>query len=278
MDDDALFSQVSMYTCETMHKIRELAHQHQHQHQHIIPYSKKTQNNNNTFNILFFDTETTGLIPRGNLNATTVSLFPHIVQLAYLVYNVESGRIVLANNHIIKVGPDVEITPGSELVHGISAAKCSAEGIPIHIAMAQFTDACRMAPFGIICHNTDFDTKLIRAEFLRLRQTRDTKKNMEYFLNRLPTMYCTMKNTTEFCQLPHLRECFKNKKDSGDNYKWPKLDELHFKLFGEKPRNLHDAMNDVIITVRCFMKYYYDYDVSKQMVFNLLLKPLIHDL
>jgi DNA polymerase-3 subunit epsilon len=52
---------------------------------------------------------------------------------------------------------------------------------------------------------------------------------------------CTMKQTTAFCRL------------SGEyGYKWPKLSELHYKLFRTGFADAHNASADISITAKCF--------------------------
>ena len=53
---------------------------------------------------------------------------------------------------------------------------------------------------------------------------------------------CTMIRSTDYCQLP----------GRYGKYKWPKLEELHFKLFGESFEGAHDALADIRATMRCY--------------------------
>ena len=50
-------------------------------------------------------------------------------------------------------------------------------------------------------------------------------------------------------------------KDGREYIKFPKLQELHDKLFQSVPNNLHNSMNDVIVCLRCFYKMIYDKDI-----------------
>ena len=45
------------------------------------------------------------------------------------------------------------------------------------------------------------------------------------------------------------------------NLKYPKLIELHEKLFDKSPNNLHNSFNDILVTLRCFMKLKYNLDL-----------------
>jgi hypothetical protein len=52
-----------------------------------------------------------------------------------------------------------------------------------------------------------------------------------------------MTSTTNYCAIPVKY-----------GYKWPSLQELHFKIFGENFEDAHDASIDVSITFKCFIE------------------------
>ncbi len=52
---------------------------------------------------------------------------------------------------------------------------------------------------------------------------------------------CTMKVSTDYCRIP-----------GPYGYKWPKLSELHIKLFGRDFDEAHDASVDINATEKCF--------------------------
>jgi hypothetical protein len=45
--------------------------------------------------------------------------------------------------------------------------------------------------------------------------------------------------------------------------KYPKLIELHQKLFNTSPNNLHNSFNDILVTLRCFIKLKHNLDLNK---------------
>lgn len=47
----------------------------------------------------------------------------------------------------------------------------------------------------------------------------------------------------DYCQIP-----------GAHGFKWPKLEELHEKLFGCAFDGAHDAMNDVMATAKCYFE------------------------
>ena len=139
--------------------------------------------------ILYFDTETTGLVPG------------QICQLSYIM---QDGDNLSARNMFFSVD-NVEYS--AQMVHGFSMEKLSElsggkrfEDF-IDVIEKDFSKADM-----IISHNTAFDFMFMRAEFERLNK-------IFYIKNE----FCSMKKTTGICKL---------KRSRGQGYKYPKLNEL----------------------------------------------------
>ena len=60
--------------------------------------------------ILVLDTETTGLADTKIMNPDTLNLWPHIVQLSYVVYDVDKNVLLDIHDSIIKVKDGVTIS------------------------------------------------------------------------------------------------------------------------------------------------------------------------
>ena len=112
--------------------------------------------------------------------------------------------------------------------------------------------------------NIEFDINMIKIELLRNiyhtidspQQLRLYKHNLHYLTN-FPNIYCTLKETILFCNIRLISK-------SGVPYlnlKYPKLIELHEKLFQTIPTNLHNSFNDILVTLRCFMKFKHNIDL-----------------
>ena len=180
---------------------------------------------------LFFDTETTGLPRNYNAPLSDLDNWPRLVQLAWVVYNNQEEKIGEAN-YIIK--PEGFLIPEqASNVHGISTEKALAEGQALENVLDQFAQAIQEAKI-LIAHNMSFDEKIMGAEFMR--------KKMEHDLFNTIRV-CTKEEATDYCQLP-----------GNYGYKWPRLDELHIKLFGENFDGAHDALADVKACARCFFE------------------------
>ncbi|MFI5294206.1 MAG: 3'-5' exonuclease [Thermodesulfovibrionales bacterium] len=179
---------------------------------------------------LFFDTETTGLPRNWNAPVSDLGNWPRLVQIAWLLYDAD-GRKVLGQDYIIKP-QGFTIPRDAARIHGITTEKAEKNGISLRSVLEDFSGSIGRARY-LVAHNVRFDEKIVGAEFLREGVTDklcQTKK------------ICTMTATTHFCKLPG---------NYGD-YKWPKLSELHFKLFNEEFAEAHNAVVDIEACAKCF--------------------------
>lgn len=178
---------------------------------------------------LFFDTETTGLPKSYRASVEKISNWPRLVQLAYLLFD-EHGDLISKGDFIIK--PEGFTIPNQATkIHGISTEKAIQQGVSLTSVLNTFKELIEKADF-LVAHNMDFDEKIIGAELIR-----------NDFINLIPdkNKICTMKSTIDFCRIV-----------GNYGFKWPKLSELHFKLFNSNFENAHNAINDIEITAKCF--------------------------
>jgi DNA polymerase III subunit epsilon len=178
---------------------------------------------------LFFDTETTGLPKNWKAPVTDLDNWPRLIQIGWTLCN-EEGKRVDSAEFIIK--PDNFIIPKeASNVHGITTEKAEEDGVDLDFVLNKFNELVNDANF-IVAHNISFDEKIIGAELLR--------RSIESDFESTPKL-CTMKASTEYCAIP-----------GPYGYKWPKLSELHIKLFGLDFVGAHDAFADIEATERCF--------------------------
>jgi len=178
---------------------------------------------------LFFDTETTGLPKNWKAPVTDLNNWPRLVQLAYLYYD-KNGNKISGGDHIIK--PEGFTIPAeASRIHGITNDKANQEGKPLLTVLQDFLSLINQAEH-LVAHNMSFDEKIVGAEFLRnnMKDSVATKKKI-----------CTMQSTTNFCAL-----------NGPYGYKWPKLSELHYKLFRTGFEEAHNAAVDITVTAKCF--------------------------
>ena len=180
---------------------------------------------------LFFDTETTGLPKSWKAPLADLNNWPRLVQLACLFFD-NNGNKILEEDFIVK--PDgFSIPKEVSKIHGITNERALEEGKSIVYVLQQFDLLIEQADY-IVAHNMSFDEKIVGAEFLRLGMENSIQSKSKI---------CTMQATTNFCKL-----------NGPYGYKWPKLSELHYKLFKTDFEEAHNAAVDITITAKCFWK------------------------
>lgn len=178
---------------------------------------------------LFFDTETTGLPRNWKAPVSDLNNWPRLVQLAYLVFD-HVGNEISSGNHIIR--PNNFIIPSNaSQIHGISTERAKQVGEEISNVLQKFELLASQSQF-LVAHNMNYDEKIISAEFLRY-----SMQNSISTTNKI----CTMESTVDFCEIKGLY-----------GNKWPKLSELHLKLFNSDFSGAHNAFTDISITAKCF--------------------------
>ena len=188
---------------------------------------------------LFFDTETTGLPKNWQAPVSDLNNWPRLVQLAYLYYDGEGNKIS-TGDFIIK--PDgFTIPTAASNVHRITTERAIAEGQAITFVLQRFAALVSEAKH-LVAHNMSFDENIIGAEFIR-----HGMPNLIQSKHKI----CTMKSSIDFCAI------------AGQyGYKWPKLSELHYKLFREDFAEAHNAAADINATARCF------WELKRQGIIN----------
>jgi len=182
---------------------------------------------------LIYDTETTGLPINDKAPLTDFDNWPRLVQLAWQIHD-EKGELVEVKNFIIK--PEGFVIPrGAEKVHGISTERALKEGEPLADVLSEFIKALQKIT-SVVGHNVEFDNTVVLVECLR--QSLDCPLKEKKIID-------TKEVSTNYCAIPGGR---------GGKYKWPKLSELHRKLFNEDFDAAHNAMADVQATARCFLE------------------------
>lgn len=178
---------------------------------------------------LFFDTETTGLPRNWKAPVSDLNNWPRLVQLAFLYYD-RNGNMISGGDFIIK--PEGFTIPiDASKIHGISTEKALREGQSLLPVLQHFNSLIEQASY-LVAHNMSFDEKIVGAEFLRSgMQNSIPQKNK----------ICTMESTTNYCAI-----------NGPYGYKWPKLSELHYKLFRTSFEEAHNAAVDISATAKCF--------------------------
>lgn len=181
---------------------------------------------------LFFDLETTG---KANMKTShTDPRQPYIVQLGALLTD-DDGTERSSLNVIIR--PQGWTIPKEAAdIHGITTEMAAICGIPIESALSVFTQFLRNSSV-VVAHNIDFDFLVICSEFHRKRKPEVIQ------LLEASDKFCTMRASTDICQLPGLY-----------GFKWPKLTEAHKHFFGMELEGAHDAMTDLRACARIYFE------------------------
>lgn len=182
--------------------------------------------------VLTFDCETTGLPAKGAKWDVDFAEFPNIVQLAWSVNEKERSYIIKPDGW--------EIPEASIEVHGITAERANAEGVPFADIIDEFLEDCKKARL-LVGHNIYFDTSIVKAMILRImgRKYYDAKAEEALFKGK---RIDTMMKTIKFVGVLY---------SNGRPGKYPKLEELYSKLFPGETFPAHDALEDIRALRRC---------------------------
>lgn len=174
-------------------------------------------------NYIVYDTETNGFPPHARMT-----------QLAWCLFD-EEGNIISAKQHFIK--PDGWTIPKTEffLNNGMTTERNEELGVPLLFALQEFYIDLGVADYKI-AHNHNFDVQIVTNEIAK------AGVSMQLFSNK--PHFCTMLSTVNFVGALN---------KFGKPGKWPNLQELHVKCFGEEFDGAHDALADVKATMRCFL-------------------------
>jgi hypothetical protein len=215
---------------------------------------------------LVFDVETTGLLPKRvpdkQGGGPSIDQYPHILQLSFAIYDMETRTIKQKYDSYVNVPDTVVINDFVSQLTGITKQICSERGQSICTVLYDFYKAYKTCE-GLVAHNLEFDTKMILVELER-NQSAIIQQNMADCLMLFNPIhekvnhidrYCTMRKGTNLCNItvPDSKNQLRRK--------FPKLSELHHKLFGgEMPANLHNSMVDVEVCLQCYLKMRHNID------------------
>jgi DNA polymerase-3 subunit epsilon len=173
---------------------------------------------------LIFDTETTGF-PTIGLHKSD----PKQARICQLAFVLLDERFNCLESFKTYIKPDGWKPSTYNEEHGTTLEKCIKEGILIEEAMLILEHMIHHNASRVIAYNIEFDSKLVEIE---------SNVNQDWKHKQI----CAMHPMTNVCRIPSKR----------GGFKWPKLIEAYEHLFGKKFDGAHDALNDVIATVRIF--------------------------
>lgn len=177
---------------------------------------------------LVFDTETTGLPPRGNKSLTKM---PYIIQLAAVLFKDQRpvGHLSCMVDPTTPMGRGVIPQEKFWVDNKLTTSDISDCWLPTELAFKMFDQYLRLAD-RTVAHNSKFDEARIEDTFERLGVSsvhwEDTPK------------FCTMNSLTNHLKIPG--------PSWSNDYKWPNLEEAYRALVDPYGfEDAHDAMADV---------------------------------
>lgn len=177
-------------------------------------------------NIMFWDTETTGLPPKGR---APLSAMPSIIQLAISVYDAKR-RPIFEVSTLVKPAEGAVMAERAFEAHGIPLEQAIDCGVEMRTAMGLWNFARGIA-VSHVCHNNKFDLDRLDELARRVQATPNVSN-----------AYCTMTGMTPFTQLPPTERM--KQFGHGDKFKAPTLLEAYKYLFNREFVGAHDALVD----------------------------------
>jgi DNA polymerase III epsilon subunit-like protein len=207
---------------------------------------------------LFFDLETTGLLPRGIKihDLLKKQHFPYIVQISWQLqkYDAKTQTYALLSeqDYIIKPTAAYVVPPESTKIHGISHEQAATRGVPVEMVLRHFLadwfHGDKDTATHLVCHNVEFDVPILLHHIIAQELFKQSCVQQH---TQDITCICTMLDTVTLCKKP-----FKSS-GSGGGFKYPSLLELFDFLFQKAPQGqLHNSRFDVECTVACFKELY----------------------
>jgi DNA polymerase-3 subunit alpha len=176
---------------------------------------------------LFMDIETTGLPTKGHNWDTNYMDYPYIVSIAWKFKDKMNYHIIYQEGRVIPI----EATK----IHGITTkmGNDKSKTTTLEDVYKLFVKDAVLST-NVIGHNIYFDTSIVKAGILRKFGAKSKEAKLIDALLDKDKRMDTMRSAQKFM-----------------GGKWPKLTELHERLFN-KPFPAHNAAEDVLATERCF--------------------------
>lgn len=216
--------------------------------------------------ILVFDTETNGLWSK-DANKP----FPFIVQLSYIVFDINTKTVVKTYNKYIKQKQEMDYTSEAFQITGITREMCD-NGISIVDALIEFY-MDYMSVGKVVAHNIEFDRRMLEIEMLRnhteIEDAMSESPHIPPTATLFREVYNQISNIVLCCTMnlgKHVCNIMKESNFGGKYKKPPKLIELYEKLFEETPKNLHNSLIDCALCLRSYVKMTFKYTIPKSQL------------
>jgi DNA polymerase III epsilon subunit-like protein len=179
--------------------------------------------------VMFTDTETTGLPPKGAHWEVDYELFPYLLSIAWKIGNKEKYYLIHQEGRAVP--------GGATAVNGITTKMANDKNstYPIRKVIKEFIEDAEAAQVHtVVGHNLYFDASTIKANVLREwgPNSKEAKRIKEVLHKdkRIDTMRYSQILTR----------------------KWLKLPDLYMFLFGKEMSGAHNALADTIACEECY--------------------------
>ncbi|MEO5909881.1 MAG: 3'-5' exonuclease [Pelobium sp.] len=190
---------------------------------------------------LVIDTETSGLPKKWDVAYDIENNWPHILQVAWVVFDKNGKEIKSANYYLKNNG--FKINKYAFNIHKITTEFLDLNGEDRKKILTKLAyDLQKYQPL-IIGHFVELDLHMMNVEFHRFK--------IENSLNELPH-FCTMKASVPYIKNP--------------SFKYLKLNRFYKTLFHKRPVKLHDALADAKLTAEIFFHLLEKGEVSDAII------------
>ncbi|WP_313267459.1 3'-5' exonuclease [Sphingobacterium sp.] len=193
--------------------------------------------------LLFIDTETSGLPKKWNKKYTDSDNWPHVLQLAWIIFDEEQNEVKRTSKYIYE--PLIPISPASEQIHGLTPPFLMKHGEKKKEVLRKLSHDIKKYKPQIVGHFLSFDLQVLSAEFYR--------SNLPLPFGDLK-YFCTLLHSKRYVRNPHMVHL--------------PLSLLHESLFLAPPENIHNAEKDAEITAKCYFEMIQRKDLSDQEILN----------
>jgi len=176
---------------------------------------------------LVIDTETSGLPKNWELPYDFKNNWPHVIQIAWIIFDKE-GKEIKRENHYLK-NTGFKITKAAIKVHKITSEFLKQHGKDRKRVLLKLADDVKKFDPLVIGHFVALDFHMVNSEFFKVGITSDFKD--------LP-LFCTMKASVPYVKNP--------------TFKYLKLNRFYKTLFNKQAEDLHNALSDTKLTAEIF--------------------------
>ena len=192
----------------------------------------------------------------------------NIIQISYILYDTEKNIFTPFDDYIDLPPEVIEKFLGAPkgtyhptITNALEEQqKATEEGktVPLQDAIERFLEAYKSADI-VVGHNVDYDKSMVLAELMHLHLSADNRKYLDKFIEIQSSkkFVCTSEMGVDVCKIEARNSTFYI------FFKFPRLNQLYEHLFGYPPveSKLHNALNDVIVTFRCYYFITYNEDI-----------------